>query len=196
MSHPVLFYESVPSHPVDVHTGELPTDPLNWNGAEPNGGMVENCNHLMIEKDPQDDMKYLAAYIDVTCPYPGAIACEDIGDIVIKFRGICKYSLIDTTYTMVEGDMNKKRFFAGNTGWKIFWDEDGALWKLSSPKKKNMYGVHSEFETYPLGKNYWKMVNDSRCDYENPDKVLITMSPCNASSFTCDDGTCIQMTGR
>ena len=125
-----------------------------------------------------------------------SIACEDVGDIVIKFRGICRFSLIDNTYTMVEGDMNKKRFFVGNTGWKIYWDEEGEFWKLGSLKKKNMYGTHTEFKTYPLGKNYWHIVNDTNCIYPNPEKVLINMSPCNSSSFTCDDGTCIPMTGR
>ena len=179
---------------VDFHTGKPAEDPLNWNGAEPNGGMVENCNNLLAEKDQQG--KYLATYIDVTCPWPVANVCEDIGDVIIKFRGLCKASLIDTTYIMVEGDVNKKRFFAGNTGWRIYWDDDMSLWKLGSPPKKNMVGFHSEFQTYPLGKNYWKIVNDTRCVYPNPDKILINMSPCNSSSFTCDDGTCIQMTGR
>ena len=92
--------------------------------------------------------------------------------------------------------MNKKRFFAGNTGWRIYWDDEMALWKLGSPKKQNMFGLHSEFQTYPLGKNYWQIINDTNCVYPNPDKILINMSPCNSSSFTCDDGTCIQMTGR
>jgi hypothetical protein len=63
---------------------------------------------------------------------------------------MCKYSKIDTTYTMVEGDTNKKQFFAGKTGWRIFWDTDGELWRLSSPKRKDMYGLHTEFATYPL----------------------------------------------
>ena len=74
---------------------------------------------------------------------------------------------------MVEGDMNKKRLFAGNTGWKIYWDENGELWKLAGPKKEFMYGTHTEFKTYPLGKNYWNIVNDTRCTYPNPEKVLI-----------------------
>ena len=97
---------------------------------------------------------------------------------------------------MVEGYMNNKRFFVGNTGWKIFWDDTNSLWKLSSSKKKLMFGKHTEFQTYPLGKNYWQIFNDTRCIYPNPDKVLINFSPCNASSFTCDDGTCISMVGR
>ena len=97
---------------------------------------------------------------------------------------------------MIEGDKNKKRYLAGNTGWRIFWDNSGELWRLSSPKEKNMYGLHTEFATYPLGKNYWSIVNDTRCSYQNPEKVLLNLSPCNSTSFTCDDGTCIPMTDR
>jgi hypothetical protein len=171
-------------------TGELPTDPLIMNSREPNGGMVENCAQLVV---PPTEA---ARFNDNTCEAPTVVACEDIGGIVIKFRGICKYSLIDTTYSMVEGDLNEKRFFAGNTGWRIFWDADRELWRLSSPKKENMFGLHTEFATYPLGKNYWRIVNDTRCTYPNPERVLINMSPCNSSSFTCDDGTCIPMTMR
>ena len=177
-------------------TDELPKDTLVFNGGEPNGGMVENCAQLFIQPYVNDNTKFSPIFNDNTCSYPLPVACEDVGEIVIKFRGICKYSLIDTTYTMVEGDMNKKRFFVGNTGWKIFWDDTNSLWKLSSPKKKFMFGKHTEFETYPLGKNYWQIFNDTRCIYPNPDKILINMSPCNSSSFTCDDGTCIPMVGR
>jgi hypothetical protein len=174
-------------------TGELPTEPLVWDSGEPNGGMVENCAQLVVTGEKA---KRAVAFNDNTCEAPMIVACEDIGDVVIKFRGICKSSLIDTTYLMVEGDVNQKRFFAGNTGWRIFWDADSELWKLNSPKKENMFGDHTERATYPLGKNYWKIVNDSRCTYPNPEMVLINMSPCNSSSFTCDDGTCIPMTMR
>ena len=177
-------------------TEELPKDALVFNGGEPNGGMVENCAQLFIQPSLDDKTKFTAIFNDLTCKSPLSIACEDVGDIVIKFRGICRFSLIDSTYTMVEGDMNKKRYFAGNTGWKIYWDEEGEFWKLGSLKKKNMYGTHTEFKTYPLGKNYWHIVNDTNCIYPNPEKVLINMSPCNSSSFSCDDGTCIPMIGR
>ena len=177
-------------------TGELPDEPLTWNEAEPNGGMVENCAQLVVK---EERAKRTVLYNDLTCTYKGDSArtvCQDMKEIVVKLRGMCKYSRIDTTFSMIEGEINQKRYFSGNTGWRIFWDEANELWELSSPNMENMIGTHTEFETYPLGKRFWKIVNDTRCSYPNPDKVLLNMSPCNSSSFTCDDGSCIPMTKR
>ena len=177
-------------------TGELPDEPLIWNEAEPNGGMVENCAQLVVK---EERAKRTVLYNDLTCTYKGSSArtvCQDMKEIVVKLRGMCKYSRIDTTFSMIEGEINQKRYFSGNTGWRIFWDKANELWELSSPNMENMIGTHTEFETYPLGKRFWKIVNDTRCSYPNPDKVLLNMSPCNSSSFTCDDGSCIPMTKR
>ena len=176
-------------------TGELPADPLIWNVGEPNGGMVENCAQLLVQSN-MDGTKYIATFNDLACDNPRPVACQDIGTLLLKLRGICKFSLIDTTFTMIEGDKNKKRFLAGNNGWRIFWDNAAKLWRLNSPNEEFTYGTHAEFSTYPIGKNYWSIVNDSRCTYPNSDKVLLNLSPCNSTSFTCNDGTCVPMTER
>ena len=176
-------------------TDELPSDPLIWNIGEPNGGMLANCAELMVQLSA-DKSSYIATVNDMGCDALLPVACEDIGDLLFTLRGICKNSLIDTTFTMVEGDKNMKRFLAGNLGWRIFWDDTGKLWRLNSPKAEFTYGTHTEFQTYPLGKNYWSIVNDTRCSYPNTEKVLLNLSPCNSTSFTCNDGTCVPMIGR
>ena len=176
-------------------TDELPSDSLIWDIGEPNGGMQENCAEIVVNYNA-DESRYFATFNYMTCTEPQAVACEGIGDLLFKLRGICKYSLLDTAYTMVEGDKNKKRFLAGNNGWRIFWDSTAKLWRLNSPKEEFTYGTHTEFPTYPLGKNYWSIVNDTRCSSPNTEKVLLNLSPCNSTSFTCNDGTCVPMTGR
>ena len=178
-------------------TDELPTDPIAWDIGEPNGGMKENCAALLIQLST-DKSRYIATFADLICTESLAVACEDIGegDLLFKLRGICKNSLIDKTYKMVDGDKNKKRFLTGNEGWRIFWDSTAKLWRLNSPKEEFTYGTHTEFTTYPIGKNYWSIVNDTRCSYPNTEKVLLNLSPCNSTSFTCNDGTCVPMTGR
>ena len=116
-------------------TGELPLDPIMWNIGEPNGAMVENCAILLVKPSTQDESKYNAFGIDVTCGHDFPLVCENIGELSLKLRGICKNSLIDTSYAMIEGATNKKRYFAGNTGWKIYWDNSGELWRLSNQQR-------------------------------------------------------------
>ena len=145
----------------------------------------------------QDKEKRAYALHDVSCAANlQGLVCEGIQTVVIKLRGVCEFSQMDNTFSMVEGDINKRRFFVGNTGWKIFWDADRELWKLGSAKMENMVGLHTDFEAYPLGKKFWNIVNDTKCNYPNPERVLFNISPCNSSSFTCDDGSCIPMTDR
>ena len=174
-------------------TGELPNEEFIWNTAEPNGGMVENCANLVI-KGGKEERRLL--FNDITCTYELPTVCQGVQEIVVKLRGLCKYSQMDTTFSMVEGDLNGKRYFSGNTGWKLFWDDDNKFWKIGSSKKENIFALHTELETYPLGKSFWKIVNDTRCSYPDSDKVLINMSPCSSTNFTCDDGSCIPMTKR
>ena len=66
---------------------------------------------------------------------------------------------MDKLYTMVNGDINKKRFFSGNFGWKIHWESSLKMWKLGNVKTPDTYALHSQSSTYPLGKAYWKVTS-------------------------------------
>ena len=170
-----------------------PIDPLPWSKDQPDGGMAERCG--FFSEVQKVGSKYTSALWDLPCNVLRPVVCEDIGEVVLKIRGLCENTRIDTTFTMVEGDKNKKRFFAGSTGWRLFWDTGSDSWRLSSHKKKNVYVSHTDFATYPLGKKYWSIVNDT-CVYPNPQKVQLGISSCKSSLFSCDDGSCIPMSGR
>ena len=70
----------------NYETGELPQDPLNWNFAEPNGGMVENCAQVWINKD-EDTGRWVGSYNDQTCTKPAPVACQGIGAVLLTLRG-------------------------------------------------------------------------------------------------------------
>ena len=70
----------------NYETGELPEDPLVWAFAEPNGGMVENCAQVWINKDEKG--KWVGSYNDQTCTKPVAVACQGIGEVLLTLRGI------------------------------------------------------------------------------------------------------------
>ena len=131
----------------NYETGELPKDPLEWAFAEPNGGMVENCAQIWINQD--ENGNWVGMYNDAACSNPRSVACEGIGEVVLTFRGeicmtifatkrpligLCSLTAMDQTYTMVNGDINEKRFFSGNFGWKIYWESS-----LAVSQKKTLF---------------------------------------------------------
>ena len=122
---------------LDYETGLPPQDPFVWFFAEPNGGTVENCAQVWIKEESTGKT---SGFNDPTCSSP-PVACQDIGKVTLTFRGytllfsekfrqkkdylgLCRQSAIDTTYSMARGDVNKKRFFSGNRGWKLYWEQN------------------------------------------------------------------------
>ena len=126
----------------NYETGELPEDPIPFTFGEPNGWLIENC---VLFYNWLDEDKWIGTYIDTSCNSPLAVACQDIQSVftlrgwqykeiryfsaytLYVFAGLCSKTALDTTYTMVEGDINKKRYFAGNNGWKLNWDNSFAV---------------------------------------------------------------------
>ena len=70
----------------DYITGEHPKDPLSWNFGEPNGGMIENCAQIWIRKDAIG--KWVGSFNDYDCSRPISVACEGVGEILLKLRGL------------------------------------------------------------------------------------------------------------
>ena len=139
----------------NYETGELPEDPLEWAFAEPNGGMVENCAQIWINQD--ENGNWVGMYNDAACSSPRSVACEGIGEVVLTFRGeicmtiiaskrpligLCSLTAMDQTYTMVNGDINEKRFFSGNFGWKIYWESSLAV----SQKKYPIFSLKASYD--------------------------------------------------
>ena len=69
----------------NYETGELPEDPLEWDFAEPNGGLVENCAQLRARIDK--DNQLVGTMNDITCSIPYPVACEGIGKVLLTLRG-------------------------------------------------------------------------------------------------------------
>ena len=76
----------------------------------------------------------------------------------------------------------------------IRYDEGSSRWIARSIKRKSF---HAESEatvgSLLLGTRTWNVSNDN-CGAAYTRKM--TMSPCNDSQFTCQDGNCIGMTNR
>ena len=86
------------------------------------------------------------------------------------------------------------KFFNGIIHIIIRYDEDTSRWIARSTKRENF---HAESEATAgsllLGTRTWFVSNDN-CGANYTRKM--TMSPCNDSQFTCQDGNCIDMINR
>ena len=54
-----------------------------------------------------------------------------------------------------------------------------------------IFSARSHFQNYIT-----QVENDLKCKYQNADSVVLNLSPCDRTSFTCDDGICIGMEKR
>ena len=98
--------------------------------------------------------------------------------------------------------------FYGPSGWKLNWEEEDKLWKISNERYPGLQlitkttnndiflGVTANVtETkYPVGSHQWIISGDG-CQSQ-PYHSLLTLSACTKDQFTCDDGLCVEMTTR
>ena len=76
------------------------------------------------------------------------------------------------------------------------FDEEQLLWKAANKKRANFYAESSASPfSLLLGKSSWKVYNDSLLCPQHPNMNL-TLSVCPDSQFTCDDGSCLEMSKR
>ena len=181
---------------VDFETGLPADDPLIWAYGEPNGGDFENCAQVWTMFDEERD-RYYGKHNDLPCGASCPSLCQGIGTIRLTLRGLCSGTTYDTTYLMRVGHMGNRRFFQGDFGWIIQWTDD--KWQIINDlltfSVRPSRLVYHHGSLYPFGRNYWENINDTSC-IGTDDTLLLNLTPCNMSSFTCDNGFCIPMEKR
>ena len=192
---------------IDIETGEKPEIPLIWAYAEPNGMQFENCAHMVFGKIPTEDddeeeepdpstFEFWGKLIDSKCDqgHRAKVICEDVPNVLLRLRGHCESTKLDVLFNIRHGFIEKNtRYFTGNFGWQMSWNDTDDLFMIKNVKYPYIY-AHTD-EKYPFGKREWTIVNDT-CSTEETEKKVLNLSPCDSSSFTCDDGICIPMTSR
>ena len=176
---------------VDEETGEDMTEKIPWDYAEPNGEVGENCGFLFTKFSTSENEQDIWRVGDISCVARQPVICENIPQLKFSLRGLCSDSLFDTRFLLRMEPKNGNRFFSGSYGWDIFFESGN--WVIQSTRYNTTKAVHSGID-YPLGRNSWQIDND-RCPSDGRE-VVLNLTPCSSSEFTCDNGVCIPMEFR
>lgn len=114
---------------------------------------------------------------------------------IFHLHGLCDVSASNTVYQdfMLSTNEQQPLYFAGLLGAQIL--QDGMLWVLSHRYREGVTATIQSI-SLPLGRRQWNVTTqDPYCTYNLGPKVL-TLSTCNSSEYTCNDGTCVPLATR
>ena len=176
----------------DSYTGSVIQEDL-WIPGQPNGGAEQPCTFWGAGDDK-------ARLYDVPCIMvvnPKCL-CEFNDTPILRLRGLCKESNIDTYYTLQQVDGHLRYMGVSNTA--IVFSENKLLlespkWKLTVNLEETQATTIAKETTYVLGKHTWIITNDSVDCGKEKDRNL-KMSGCSDGQFTCNNGDCVSMEVR
>ena len=175
---------------VDFYT-RIPMNVDLWKSGQPNGGDTQQCTSWVSS--------YLYGDIhDETCKYnplfPLICMCQLYKSPILRLRGLCKSSNIDTHYTL-KYYPNGTIFFLGMIGTEVRYDQ--TLWRLKVNLENTKASTTAEELSFTLGQHVWTIESDSeKCHDEKVHKRILKMSGCLDGQFTCSNGDCVKMKER
>ena len=175
---------------VDFYT-KNPMTTEQWKTGQPDGSINQQCTVWMssyLQGHIHDQFCTLSEISTQRC------LCQFEKIPILKLRGLCKGSNIDTHYTL-KHYANGTIFWLGLIGTNIKYNE--YMWKLSVIGKETSASTTAEELSLTLGKQEWHIKNDSICyPGEKLQKRQLKMSGCSKGHFTCSNGDCVMMKER
>ena len=160
-----------------------------WVAGEPNGGRTEKCT-AWPGINPNGNLW------DVTCVWTIKLQClcQFIQSPILRIRGLCKDSKIDTLYTLKR--LDGRTVFMGLTGTIIKFLPTTSEWRLYVSMENTIGWTSAEETSFILGRHDWNIEKDlAECSKGGSSQLK--MSSCNTDGeFTCDDGQCVTMIQR
>ena len=160
-----------------------------WLSGQPNGGTSEQCTNWAGNTAG-------GKLADISCVWASSFClCQFQQPTILRLRGVCLGSNIDTHYTM--NDDNGSNLYLGLTSTKIEFSIKQAKWMLSVNLMNTQAFSPSKETSYILGNNTWTIVDDSvECGDEQTNIKVLKMSGCTDGEFTCRNGDCVKMEER
>ena len=189
------FTYNTPGNFTDHFMG-TPLNPDLWTPGQPNGGLKQQCTMWM--KGSTDGKLF-----DLGCQYWGKhvkCLCQFDGSPILRLRGLCQGSNIDTHYSMK--DINGSVVFKGIIGTeiKILLVKTSLIkkWTLNVNILNTSALTYAKEMSFVLGRQNWNIEGEV-CDCNDGEAYTaqLKMSGCNTDGeFTCDDGQCVTMEQR
>ena len=164
---------------------------FDWGPGQPNGGDVQNCGCLRKFNGYRWD--------DCGCTtYSWPIICRrEEGQPVLRLRGLCPFSDIDTIYTPKNFGLEGETMFVSYDHTQITRDHTASVWearRLSRGGNWTRAVTRASTNSLAIGTHTWTVTNDSkRCSAETEYEVVLTLTGCRDDEFTCREGFCIGM---
>ena len=178
---------------VDFYTSD-PVNILGVAAGEPNGGRAENCGMVVSSWGGWQDFECkVNKNSHMQCP------CESDSQMFLTMRGLCPDSNIDKYFVPQNKEHHGQTLLRGLYKTIIEYHELDHLWLLK------VVGVNSETVatsdalqySFLLGLTEWTVTGDTYgCNKGLPYNILLKLSGCKETEFTCHDGQCVKMEER
>ena len=174
----------------DYYTGTPLTSDL-WLVGQPNGGLKQQCTFWF---GSNNDGKLGDMPCEVS--YPGECLCQFVETPILRMRGLCKGSKIDTHFTVKNFDSSV--VFMGIKGTEMKFAPTVSKWTMNVIREDTTGWTSAEETSFILGRHNWTIEGDSlKCNMGEPYSRQLKMSGCKTNGeFTCDDGQCVTMKQR
>ena len=165
-----------------------------WGPGQPNGRQVQNCACLRKFNGYRWDDCGCTSY---SLP---SICRREQGPPVLRLRGLCPFSDIDTIYTPRNMGVEGELILVGYDHNQIVYVPSSSVWQVGRLSRQGNYTraiSKASRASLAIGTNLWKVYNDSkRCSVETEYEASLTLTGCTEDEFTCVDGFCVDMEQR
>ena len=157
-------------------------------------GSNYNCMQVLTNYDWDE------CWLEWKCVSGGnSCPCSYQSQPLLRMRGLCQTSLIDTLFTTKQLPTNPTNMMLiGLRSTKIEYNDTRKRWALSDLSSNVSAVIQSKEHSYLLGKHNWTISNDDiECNEGKPYTAILKLTGCNPNGeFTCDNGQCVKMEER